>query len=275
VTGFRAGLVQMTAGADVAANIAQARAGIRRAADQGAALIATPEMTSLLVFGRAAVLAGAVAEADDPALAQFTALARELERWLLIGSLAIRLDGDRVANRSFLIGPDGRIAARYDKLHMFDADPPSGPSYRESRLYAAGDSAVLAATPWGPLGMTICYDMRFPHLYRALAKAGASIIAVPSAFTRPTGKAHWRVLLRARAIETGCFILAPAQTGRNDAGRETFGHSLIVAPWGEVLADAGEAPGVVLANIDLDQVARARARIPSLNADRAFTVRGP
>ncbi|MFZ5609506.1 MAG: carbon-nitrogen hydrolase family protein [Pseudomonadota bacterium] len=268
-------LVQMTASEDVAENIAMASGLIRAAARDGAALIATPEMTSLLTQSRTTLLATTKAETDDPALAAFRALSSTLQRWLLIGSLPIRVAAQAVVNRSFLLAPDGAIAARYDKIHMFDVDLPDGESYRESRLYRPGEAAVVAPTPWGLVGLTICYDLRFAGLYRHLAQAGARAIAVPAAFTRQTGAAHWHVLMRARAIETGCFIFAPAQTGRHPSNRETYGHSLIVSPWGEVIADGGEAVGLVQATLDLAEVDAARQRIPALRHERQFTAAAP
>jgi len=190
--------------------------------------------------------------------------------WLLIGSLAIKVSDTKTANRSFLIDPKGGIAAQYDKIHLFDVDLPSGETYRESNTVAGGNRAILAETSWGRLGMTICYDLRFPHLYRALAKAGAFLLTVPSAFTETTGKAHWHTLLRARAIENGAFVVAPAQGGTHANGRKTYGHSLIVAPWGEVLAEAGTDPCVIVAEIDSARVTDARTRVPSLKHDRDF-----
>jgi predicted amidohydrolase len=262
--------VQMRSGMEVNANVDAASALIRRAAGEGAELIATPEMTSLLDRKPGAVFAKSTTEAADPALAAFRALAAELKVWLLIGSLPIRADAARCANRSFLIGPDGAVAARYDKIHMFDVQLNAGNIYRESESFAAGGEAVLAATPKVKLGMTVCYDVRFPHLFRDLARSGAEVIAVPAAFTRITGEAHWHVLLRARAIETGSFIIAPAQCGKHADGRETYGHSLIVGPWGEVLAGAGVEPGVIAASLDLAQVADARRKIPALEHDRPY-----
>jgi predicted amidohydrolase len=262
--------VQMRSGMEVNANVDAASALIRRAAGEGAELIATPEMTSLLDRKPGAVFAKSTTEAADPALAAFRALAAELKVWLLIGSLPIRADAARCANRSFLIGPDGAVAARYDKIHMFDVQLNAGNIYRESESFAAGGEAVLAATPKVKLGMTVCYDVRFPHLFRDLARSGAEVIAVPAAFTRITGEAHWHVLLRARAIETGSFIIAPAQCGKHADGRETYGHSLIVGPWGEVLAEAGVEPGVIAASLDLAQVADARRKIPALEHDRPY-----
>jgi predicted amidohydrolase len=268
---FTAACVQMTSGREPAGNIAAASALIREARAAGADLIMTPEITNMLEPKREAMLAKAAPEAEDTALAAFRALAEELQVWLLIGSLAIRVAADKAANRSFLIGPDGSIAARYDKIHMFDVNVADGQSYRESRAFQAGGQAVIADLPWGRLGMTVCYDVRFAYLYRVLAQAGAAFLSVPAAFTKVTGEAHWHVLLRARAIETGCYVFAPAQCGTHAEGRQTFGHSLIVAPWGDVLADGGEAPGVILAEIDPARVESARAMVPALRHDRAFT----
>ncbi|MEE8505216.1 MAG: carbon-nitrogen hydrolase family protein [Kiloniellales bacterium] len=263
--------MQMTSGPEPAGNIAAAGALIRTAKAQGAALVMTPETTNMIAPGRRHMMERARPEADDPAAAAFRALAAELGVWLLVGSLVLRDSEEKAVNRSLLIGPDGAVAARYDKIHMFDVEIPDGQSYRESKAYAAGDRAVTADLPWGRLGLTVCYDLRFPRLYRSLAKAGARFLAVPSAFTRFTGEAHWHVLLRARAVETGCFVFAPAQCGEHAGGRQTYGHSLIVAPWGEVLADGGEEPGVVLAEIDPARVDTARAMIPALGHDRDFT----
>ncbi len=267
---FTAACVQLTSGPEPASNVAQATALIRAARDAGAELIMTPETTDMMQPRRALAFEAAQEEADHAALAAFRALAAELEAWLLLGSLVVRLAPERLANRSFLIGPDGAVAARYDKIHMFDVEIPDGQSYRESKAYRPGEAAVLAELPWGRLGLTVCYDLRFPALYRGLAKAGAAFLTAPSAFTRFTGAAHWHVLLRARAIETGCFVFAPAQCGEHAGGRRTYGHSLIVAPWGEVLADAGEEPGFVTARIDPAEVAKARAMVPALGHDRAF-----
>lgn len=274
--GFKAGCIQMTAGPELQGNIAQASQLIRQAAGQGADFVLTPENTSFMIPGRRNILANALPEEGHPALEAFSALARELGIWLLLGSLTIdprtreeasKDPPERVANRSFLMTPEGMIAARYDKIHMFDVDIPDGQTYRESRTFRPGEDAVTAELPWGKLGMTVCYDVRFAGLYRQLARAGAEFISVPAAFTRFTGQAHWHVLLRARAIETGCFILAPAQCGTHAEERQTYGHALIVAPWGEVLADAGEDPGVVVAEIDPARVSEARSMVPSLNYD--------
>lgn len=277
---MRAALVQMTASDDPAANLAQVQDLVARAVAGGADFVLTPECTNMLSSNRDHQRAHIVAEGDDPTLAALRDQARAAGIWLLIGSLGVQSgDSDgRFANRSFLIAPDGAIAARYDKIHMFDVNVSQTEIYRESAAYRPGDRAVVAQTPWGGVGMTVCYDLRFGHLHRALAQAGAQILTVPAAFNHITGAAHWHVLLRARAIETGCFVLAPAQTGHNPeplsggAGRRTFGHSLVVAPWGEVLADGGADVGVIFADLDLAEVARARARIPALTHDRKFAL---
>ncbi len=267
---LRIACVQLNAKPDLAANLNSAEHWIREAAQAGATLIATPENTSGMYERRADSIAAALEEDGHPALARFGALARETGAFLLIGSLSIKVSPDRLANRSFLIAPSGDVAARYDKIHMFDADPLDGKSYRESATFDAGDRAVVADAPFGRIGLSICYDVRFPALYAALGRAGAAIIMVPAAFTVPTGRAHWHVLLRARAIESGAFIVAPAQTGLHDGGRATFGHSLIVSPWGEILADGGEAEGVTIADCDLERVAAARRMIRSLHHSRPF-----
>jgi predicted amidohydrolase len=273
MTHLRVACVQMRSGVEVAANIAAASDLIRDAAGQGAQLVATPEMTNLLDIRPGKARPKIVPEADDQTLAAMRALAAELGIWLLIGSIAVTVEGEeRLANRSVLIAPDGSVRARYDKIHMFDVEVGDGQSYRESRAYRPGERAMLAETEFGKLGMTICYDVRFPHLYRKLAQAGAGILTIPAAFTRVTGEAHWHVLVRARAIETGSFVLAPAQGGKHEDGRETFGHSLIVSPWGEVLAEKADAePGVILADLDLDAVAKARRRIPSLGNTQSIS----
>jgi predicted amidohydrolase len=235
-------------------------------------LIATPENTTLMAADAGAKLAQSHDEAHDPALPVFTALAKELGIWLLIGSLAIKVSPDKTANRSFLIGADGTVQARYSKIHLFDVDLAGGESYRESNTVAGGDAAVLAETPWGRLGLTVCYDVRFPRLYRVLAKNNAFAFTIPSAFTVSTGEAHWHVLLRARAIENGAFVIAPAQGGSHQNGRKTYGHSLIVDPWGTVLAEAGTDPGVVFADIDPALSEQAREKLPSLKHDQEFKV---
>jgi len=266
---FTAACIQINSSDDMSANVAAASAMVRDAAAQGASLVLMPENVTVMAWGREAVSARARAEEIHPGLAAFRGLARELGIWICVGSLSIPLPNGKIANRGFLISPSGDIAARYDKIHMFDVDLGKGERYAESATFEPGAAAVCADLPWGRLGLTICYDLRFPHLYRHLAQAGADFIAVGSAFTKVTGQAHWHVLLRARAIETGCFIFAPAQTGTH-TGRQTFGHSLIVNPWGEVLADGGEAPGVVTAKIDPAEVASARARVPAINLEREF-----
>jgi len=267
---FRAACVQLRSGEDVAENIRNTVKLIREAAKGGARFIATPENTTLMAADGGAKLANSFDEAHDPALPVFADLAKELGIWLLIGSLAIKVSDSKTANRSFLINPAGEITARYSKIHLFDVDLAGGESYRESNTVAGGDSAILADTPWGKLGLSICYDLRFPGLYRSLAQKGAFAFTVPSAFTVPTGEAHWHVLLRARAIENGAFVIAPAQGGTHANGRKTYGNSLIVDPWGTILAEAGTEPGVVFAEIDpaLSQVIR--AKIPSLQHDRNF-----
>lgn len=270
MSAVRVACIQVNAGPEIEPNLTAAGDLVRRARDSGAELIALPENVSMIVQGRAKVLERARPQEDHPAVPFFADLARETGAMILAGSLAVALGEGRVANRSFLFDVEGRIVATYDKIHMFDVDLPGGESYRESATFRPGDRAVLVETPWGGLGMTICYDVRFAYLYRALAQAGASIIAVPAAFTVPTGQAHWHVLLRARAIETGCFVIAPAQTGTHDQGRRTYGHSLIVAPWGEVLADAGEDVGFITADLDFDAVAEARKRVPALGHDREY-----
>ena len=264
---IRAALVQMRSGRDMARNLADASLLVREAKAKGANFVSTPEMTNILEPDRPRLRGLVRPESGDASVAGFSALARELGLWLNIGSLALKGDGEKLLNRSLLFAPDGAVAARYDKIHLFDVDLPTGESLRESHAYEGGGRAVLAETAPGPIGLTICYDMRFPHLYRHLAQQGARLFTVPSAFTVPTGQAHWHVLLRARAIETGSFVLAAAQGGRHESGRETYGHSLIVSPWGEVMAEAGEEPGIVMAEIELAQADRARARIPSLAAE--------
>lgn len=274
---FKVGLIQMSSTNQVAENWVVAEDLIRKAAAQGAHLVVTPEMTTLLELDRAALLTKIYAEVDDPSLPKFRALAQELDIWLIIGSMPIKVtegDQEKIANRCYVISPEGQIVSHYDKIHMFDVDLPGGEQYRESRSYQAGERAVLAETPWGPLGLSICYDVRFPHLYRKLAQAGAVMLTVPAAFTGVTGKAHWHILLRARAIENGAFVFAAAQTGSHTSAqgesRETFGHSLIIDPWGNIIDDGGIEVGVTVAEIDLSLVNEARSRIPSLQHDRLF-----
>lgn len=273
---MRAALVQLNVTDDPAANLTTTLDRLRQAKAGGADFVLTPECTNGLWSNRAAQKAALRHEADDPTLSALRDEAAGLGLWLLAGSLAL-LTGDadgRFANRSFLIGPDGAIAARYDKIHMFDVNVSETEVYRESAGFRPGGRAVVADLPFARIGMTVCFDVRFPHLYRRLAQAGAQIITVPAAFNHISGAAHWETLLRARAIETGAFVLAPAQTGFHaevaGKGRRTHGHSLAIAPWGEVLSDAGSEPGVTFADLDLSKVAEARARIPSLQHDRDF-----
>jgi predicted amidohydrolase len=265
-------LIQLRTPADQAAALAQAEPLIRRAAADGARLIATPEGTNLLQRDRGKMFEILKTADEDVCVQGLIGLAAELGVWLLIGSALVRRADGGAANRSMLVDPQGGVVATYDKIHMFDVDLPTGETARESEAYTPGTRAVVAPTPFGAIGLTICYDMRFPYLYRALASAGASLIAVPAAFTRPTGEAHWEVLLRARAIETGSFVLAPAQGGVHQDGRGTWGHSLVVGPWGEVLACAeDDEPGVIGARLELDAAARARQAIPALKNGREFT----
>lgn len=268
---FVAACVGMRSGQDVGRNRDDAVRMVREAAEGGAHYIQTPEMTSLVDRTKGAVREKVGDERQDPTLAALREVAREKGVTVHIGSIAVRA-GEKIANRAYLIDPDGEIAARYDKVHLFDVDLPNGESWRESATYIGGDKAVLAETAWGLLGVTICYDVRFPALYRALAEAGAAILSAPACFTRQTGEAHWHVMHRARAIETGSFMISAAQGGLHEDGRETFGHSLIVDPWGRVLAEGGAGPGVILAAVDLSLVADARGRIPTLKNARPFTV---
>jgi deaminated glutathione amidase len=272
---FKAGLVQMRSGRDPQANLATAVAAIEEAARAGAAYVLTPEMTNIMEIERERLFATIADEELDPTLAALRELARKLSIYVHIGSLAVKASPDKAANRSFLIDRRGDVVARYDKIHMFDVDLANGESYRESRNYRPGDLAIVADLPWGRLGVTVCYDLRFPALYRALAESGASFFSIPAAFTKQTGEAHWHVLVRARAIENGAFVFAAAQGGKHENGRETFGHSLIVDPWGQILAEGGTEPGVILAEIDPAAAAAARARIPSLHNGRRFEVIEP
>ncbi|NCC21749.1 MAG: carbon-nitrogen hydrolase family protein [Alphaproteobacteria bacterium] len=267
-------LLQMTSGPDIAENLKAAEEMVREAAAQGARFILTPENTCHMRSPQSEKLKSAPVEAGHPAIGRFSSLAQEMGVWLLTGSLSIRLEGEeRIANRSYLFDDTGKTVATYDKIHLFDVDLPTGETHRESDLVRPGDAAVVAQSSWGGIGLTICYDLRFPHLYRALAKAGAKILTVPAAFTVPTGQAHWETLLRARAIENGAFVLAPAQTGEHQGGRKTYGHSLAVGPWGEVLADGGDAPGIALAELNLADVDKARQSIPALRHDRPFDLK--
>ncbi|MDX1976007.1 MAG: carbon-nitrogen hydrolase family protein [Rickettsiales bacterium] len=263
-------LIQMNSGSDMGANITILEALVAEAASKGAQLVATPENTFLMEAPKTARTL--YKQEEHPGVQAAASLAKKYKIWLLIGSVAVKTDhAEKTANRALLFGPDGVAAHRYDKIHLFDVDVGDGHSYRESERFLAGERAVLAATPWCGLGMTVCYDLRFPHLYRSLAKAGAQILAVPSAFTAVTGAAHWHVLLRARAIENGCFVIAPAQCGTHPGGRKTYGHSLVVDPWGEIIAERNDdTPGVLMAEIDLEKVAKVRAGLPSLGHDREY-----
>jgi predicted amidohydrolase len=267
----RIALFQSTTGIDPAENAAALEQAIAKAADGGAEVLFTPEMSGLLDRDSARAAKSLSEEEEDAVLARCREAAREHRIWLHLGSLAVLVGDGKVANRGFVIDREGEIRARYDKIHLFDVDLPTGESWRESNVYSAGKGVVLVnGTPVGKLGLTICYDLRFPGLFARLAEADADIIAVPAAFTVPTGKAHWHILLRARAIEAGLFVVAAAQVGRHADGRQTFGHSLVVDPWGEVLLDMGEQPGVGFADIDLKRISEVRSRIPALNHRRAI-----
>jgi deaminated glutathione amidase len=270
---FKAACIQLRSSDDVADNIRVTSALVREAAAAGARFIATPENTNIMAQDGRAKMAATFGEAQDPALPAFAELAKELHAWLLIGSLHIKVSETKTANRSYLFAPDGSIAARYTKIHLFDVTLASGESYRESSTVEGGHEAVVADTEFGPVGLSVCYDLRFPQLYRQLAKKGAFALTIPSSFTVPTGAAHWHVLLRARAIENGAFVIAPAQGGTHANGRKTYGHSLIVSPWGEVLAEAGTDPGVIVADIDPSLSKQAREKVPSLQHDR--NIAGP
>jgi predicted amidohydrolase len=273
---FTAAMVQMCTQLLPQASLEQGSKLIRQAAGQGADYVLTPEVSNMIQSNRKAMFENLASEEDDLSLKAYRALAVELKIHLHIGSLALRASPERAVNRSFLIGPDGMVIASYDKIHMFDIDLPGGESYRESANYQPGETAVIADLPWGRIGLTICYDLRFPALYRALAEAGASFLTVPSAFTVRTGEAHWHTLLRARAIENGCFVFAAAQAGTHESKRQSYGHSLIVDPWGEVLAEGGATEtGVFMAKIDPAKVETARKTVPSLQHGRRFSLADP
>ena len=265
---IKAACVQMTSGPDIDDNLKAAEGFIREAAGQGATFIATPEVTDSL---RRYTL-DKLADASDKPAELFSSLGKELNIWLLAGSFGVKINEDKLANRSMLFAPDGSTRAHYDKIHMFDVTLSRKEFYRESSEYEAGEQAVVVDCDGVKLGMGICYDLRFPHLWRDLAKQGAEILTAPAAFTIPTGEAHWEVLLRARAIETGCFVIAPAQVGKHEAGRLTYGHSMIVSPWGEILAEKESGEGIITADIDLEDVEKARKRIPALAHDREYTL---
>ena len=272
---FTAAMVQMRSSLLPEPSLEQGTRLIRQAAAEGADYVQTPEVSNMMQANRKALFEHLKTEEDDPSLKAYRALAKELKIYLHIGSLALRFSPEKAVNRSFLIAPDGMVLASYDKIRMFDIDLPGGESYRESANYQPGETAVISDLPWGRIGLTICYDLRFPALYRALAEAGAFFLTVPSAFTRKTGEAHWHVLLRARAIETGCFVFAAAQAGLHENKRETYGHSLIIAPWGEILAEGGTEPGIFMAKIDPSRVDAARKSVPSLQHGRRFSVADP
>ena len=268
--------LQLCASDDPVANLALTLSMVQRAAEAGAQFIATPEVTNCVSSSRRRQNEVLALQEDDQTLAAMCAAAARFGVWISVGSLALKLpDDDRFTNRSFMIDPSGQIIAQYDKIHMFDVTLSETEQYRESDGYRAGDHAVIADTAFGKIGMTICYDIRFPHLYRGLAKSGASILLIPAAFAQPTGRAHWEVLLRARAIETGCFVIAAAQTGEHQTTqgrpRKTYGHSMIVSPWGEILADAGEDQGIIYADLDLSLVESTRARVPSILSNQSFS----
>lgn len=269
---FRAALVQMTASRSVERNGADAEAMIREAAGRGAVFVQTPENTNIMEHDGERLFAALTDQASDPTLARLRAVAADLRIWLHIGSLAIKVSPDKAANRAFVIRPDGTIAATYDKIHLFDVDLPNGETYRESNRIRPGREAVTVDLPWGRLGLAICYDIRFPHLFRTLTKTGgAAFLTVPAAFTKPTGEAHWHTLLRARAIENGSWVFAAAQAGLHENGRQTFGHSLIVDPWGRIVAEGSAAePGVIVADVDPAMVGHVRGRVPALQHDRPY-----
>lgn len=271
MTAFKAACVQLNSGNDMAANLQAAETAIRAAAAKGAHLILLPEYAALLDGSGRVMREHSPVEEQHPALTKFRAFAHDSGAWLLVGSLTVKIDDERMVNRSYLLSPEGTITARYDKIHMFDVTLPSGKVIRESSAYRPGDQAVIAATPWGPLGMTICYDLRFPQLYRALAKAGALFLAVPSSFQRETGVAHWHALLRARAIENLSYVFAPAMCGDHPGNRMTYGHSLIIDPWGKIVAELGTEPGIAIADINVDEVLRVRGMLPALEHDRVFS----
>jgi len=271
---FQAALVQMRSGRDPARNIEDASVLIDEAAARGAEFVLTPEMTNIIETDRERLAAVVREEKDDASIPILAGRAQRHRIWVLAGSLALRGEAGKLVNRSLLFDPSGRIAARYDKIHLFDVDLPGGAVIRESATYTGGAAAPVTALPWGVLGLTICYDVRFPHLYKSLAQAGADFITAPSAFTKVTGEAHWHVLLRARAIETGSFMLAPAQGGLHECGRETYGASLAVSPWGEIIGEMGRDPGLVMVGIDRREVDRARRRIPVLQHGRCVALQG-
>ncbi len=269
---FKVACVQISSQNNMQKNIAKAIDFIEQAASGGADLIALPENVAFMAGSPEELFASAVLPDEHPALKEFQKIAKKLGKWVLIGSISVKTAGsDKLANRSFLIDDKGQVHDTYDKIHLYDVTVEQGESHHESDRYIAGDKTILADTPWCKMGLTICYDLRFPHLFRKLAQNGAKIIAVPSAFTAYTGKAHWKTLLRARAIETSCYIIAPAQTGSHPANRMTYGHSLIINPWGKILAQALDEEDVIMANVDLDLVDNVREQLPSLLYEREFS----
>ncbi|WP_413205052.1 carbon-nitrogen hydrolase family protein [Rhodospirillum sp. A1_3_36] len=269
---FTAACIQVNAGRDVYPNVEAASALVRQAREEGADMVFMPENVTMMEWGRKNIQSKAMPEEDHVGLAAFRDLARDLKIWLHCGTLAVSVGDGMVANRTYVVDGDGAIRARYDKIHMFDVNLANGETYKESSTFRPGDEAVVVDIPFGRLGLAICYDLRFPHLFRTLAKAGADYLTIPAAFTRTTGQAHWHVLQRARAIETGCYVISPAQTGTHAEGRQTYGHAVIVDPWGTVLADAGEDPGIILARVDPEKIAEARGMVPALTHDRAFAL---
>lgn len=270
ISPFTAACIQISSSSDIDENLGIAERMIREAAAKGAKLISTPENTCHILTPSIGKLKTAVEEARHPALPRFAALAKELGVWILLGSIALKISDTKLLNRSILFSPDGKLAAHYDKIHLFDVTLPTGEIHRESDTILPGDKAVVADTPYGKIGLSICYDVRFSYLYRALAQKGAQIMMVPAAFTVPTGRAHWEILLRARAIETGSFVIAAAQTGEHHGGRKTYGHSLIISPWGEIIAEGGDDTGIIYGEIDLAKVDVARTAIPALKHDRVI-----
>lgn len=270
---LKVALIQLNAGPDIADNLKLTEGFIRQAVARGAQLILTPENTCHIRVPATEKLKSSLPEAEHPVLQRFSELARELGVWLVAGSVSIRLSDSKMANRCFVFDANGDIVSKYDKIHLFDVDLPTGESHRESAVFEPGQQAVTVATPWAMLGLAICYDLRFAALFRTLAQAGAQILTVPAAFTVPTGQAHWHTLLRARAIENGAFVLAPAQCGTHQGERRTYGHSLIIDPWGVILAEGDEMPGLVMADLDMSAVAKARESIPALRHDRSYSLR--
>jgi predicted amidohydrolase len=271
MTTLKVGLVQLRSGVDPKANLDAAEAAIREAAGQGAALVVTPEATNIVQRDDEALVRVVAPPEQEPAIPRFAGLAEELGIWLVVGSLMVKAEGGKVANRSHMFDPEGRTVATYDKIHLFDVKLGNGEAYRESKRVRPGDRAVVAKSPWGGIGLTVCYDLRFAYLHRALAQGGARLITVPAAFTKTTGEAHWEVLLRARAIETATFVLAAAQGGQHADGRRTWGHSMIVGPWGGIVAQLDhDEPGVLIAEIELDEIDAARGKVPALTHDRRF-----